>query len=70
MAGWMFKPNRDLAGFVDGTEDPSLLALQALSRADEIVVYCSDETCIASKAFGQLLERGGYSHVLHFAGGL
>jgi 3-mercaptopyruvate sulfurtransferase SseA len=38
--------------------------------ADEIVVYCSDETCIASKAFGQLLERNGYSHVLHFVGGL
>jgi rhodanese-related sulfurtransferase len=45
-------------------------ALQSLQKEDEIVVYCSDENCIASKALGQLLERNGYSHVLHFAGGL
>jgi 3-mercaptopyruvate sulfurtransferase SseA len=35
-----------------------------------IVVYCSDANCIASQALGQLLERNGYTHVLHFAGGL
>jgi rhodanese-related sulfurtransferase len=45
-------------------------ALQPLSRDDEIVVYCNDENCIASKALGQLLERNGYTNVLHFAGGL
>ena len=45
-------------------------ALQSLHKEDEIVVYCSDENCIASKALGQLLERNGYTHVLHFAGGL
>ena len=45
-------------------------ALQSLQKEDEIVVYCSDENCIASKALGQLLERNGYTHVLHFAGGL
>lgn len=45
-------------------------ALQSLSKDEEIVVYCSDENCIASKALGQLLERNGYTHVLHFAGGL
>ena len=33
-------------------------------------MYCSDENCIASRALGQLLERNGYTHVLHFAGGL
>ena len=45
-------------------------ALQSLNKEDEIVVYCSDEDCIASRALGQLLERHGYTHVLHFAGGL
>jgi len=45
-------------------------ALQSLNKDDEIVVYCSDENCIASTALGQLLERNGYSHVLHYAGGL
>jgi 3-mercaptopyruvate sulfurtransferase SseA len=45
-------------------------ALQSLGKEDEIVVYCSDENCIASTALGQLLERNGYPNVLHFAGGL
>ena len=45
-------------------------ALASLNKEDEIVVYCSDETCIASRALGQLLERNGYPHVLHYAGGL
>ena len=45
-------------------------AIQLLNKDDEIVVYCSDENCIASTALGQLLERNGYSHVLHYAGGL
>ena len=45
-------------------------ALASLNKEDEIVVYCSDETCIASRALGQLLERHGYTHVLHYAGGL
>ncbi len=45
-------------------------ALASLNKEDEIVVYCSDETCIASRALGQLLERHGYAHVLHYAGGL
>jgi rhodanese-related sulfurtransferase len=45
-------------------------ALASLNKEDEIVVYCSDEACIASRALGQLLERNGYTHVLHYAGGL
>ena len=45
-------------------------AIQSLNKDDEIVVYCSDENCIASTALGQLLERNGYSRVLHYAGGL
>lgn len=45
-------------------------ALEALKKEDEIVVYCSDEICIASRALGQLLERHGYTDVLHYAGGL
>jgi rhodanese-related sulfurtransferase len=45
-------------------------ALQPLKKEDEIVVYCSDENCFASRAIGQLLEREGYAHVLHYAGSL
>jgi len=45
-------------------------ALQSLKKEDEIVVYCSDDKCIASQALAQLLEHNGYKQVLHFAGGL
>jgi rhodanese-related sulfurtransferase len=45
-------------------------ALHSLNKEDEIVVYCSDASCSASAALGQLLERHSYPHVLHFAGGL
>ena len=44
-------------------------ALHSLNKEDEIVVYCSDENCIASTALGQLLERNSYPHVLRYAGG-
>src|SRR5260370_14624005 len=44
-------------------------ALHLLNREDEIVVYCSDESCIASNALVQLLERNGYTHVIHHTGG-
>jgi rhodanese-related sulfurtransferase len=44
--------------------------LRALNRDDEIVVHCSDPSCLASVALYQLLERNGYRNVRRFAGGL
>ena len=44
--------------------------LLSLNKEDEIVVYCSDENYLASKALGRFLERNRYTHVLHFAVGL
>jgi Rhodanese-like domain len=35
-------------------------ALRGLSRDDEIVVHCSNPSCMASVALYQLLERNGY----------
>jgi hypothetical protein len=37
-------------------------ALHSLNTEDEIVVYCSDASCIASAALGQLLERKRRDH--------
>ena len=37
---------------------------------DEIVVYCSDEQCVASQATYQYLTRNGYKNVRRYAGGL
>jgi 3-mercaptopyruvate sulfurtransferase SseA len=44
--------------------------LRGLARDDEIVVHCSNPSCMASVALYQLLERNGYRNLRRFAGGL
>lgn len=44
--------------------------LKLLKPEDEIVVYCSDEACIASQYAYQLLERNGYTNIRRYSGGL
>ena len=41
-----------------------------ISPDDEIVVYCHDENCPASKAAYQMLVSNGFSKVRRFAGGI
>ena len=41
-----------------------------LNAQDEIVVYCSDPTCIASQAAYHFLTKKGFKYVRRFAGGL
>jgi rhodanese-related sulfurtransferase len=45
-------------------------ALRVLDRDDEIVVHCSNPSCMASVALYQFLERNGYRNLHRFAGGL
>ena len=45
-------------------------ALGALDPDDEIVVYCSNETCFSSISVYYLLKKRGYKHVSRYAGGL
>lgn len=35
-----------------------------------VVVYCSGTDCYASTNAGQILEKAGFSNVLHFHGGM
>lgn len=45
-------------------------AAKMLDPSDEIVVYCSSETCLASRvAYEQLVEYG-YKNVRRYAGGI
>jgi len=39
-------------------------------KNEEIIVYCSSETCQASPNAGKKLEEIGYKNVKHFPGGL
>ncbi|MCP4382785.1 MAG: rhodanese-like domain-containing protein [Hyphomicrobiales bacterium] len=41
-----------------------------LGLDDEIIVYCSGGTCVASAAAYRALKDGGYRSVRHYAGGL
>jgi rhodanese-related sulfurtransferase len=44
--------------------------LELLDTADEIVVYCSDEACSASRYAYMYLTDHGYTNVRRYAGGL
>lgn len=45
-------------------------AFEELQPEDEIVVYCSGPSCMASSAAYWLLKDRGYENVQRFAGGL
>ena len=45
-------------------------ALKLLSINEPIIVYCSDNACIASYMAYQQLDQAGYKHIWRFAGGL
>jgi rhodanese-related sulfurtransferase len=45
-------------------------ALAGLDRDDEIVVYCSNDTCPASISAYYLLVQRGFKNVRRYAGGL
>ncbi len=44
--------------------------LQALDPDDDIVVYCSNPSCVASIAAYKMLTQNGYRNVRRYAGGL
>jgi rhodanese-related sulfurtransferase len=50
--------------------NPINKAENLLNKDDEIIVYCSDEACLSSRAAYQYLERAGYQNVRRYSGGL
>ena len=64
---WAFDPAH-IPGSINVTS-PSVGA-QLLDPDDEIVVYCSDEACVASQFAYRALIEGGYGTVRRYAGGL
>jgi rhodanese-related sulfurtransferase len=45
-------------------------AKKKLNPSDEIIIYCSNTSCIASIIGYQLLTRMGYNNVRRYAGGI
>jgi len=45
-------------------------ALEFLTPDDDIVVYCSDEYCLASQAAYHYLTKNGFKNVRRYSGGL
>ncbi|MHA2171176.1 MAG: rhodanese-like domain-containing protein [Candidatus Kariarchaeaceae archaeon] len=41
-----------------------------LNKEDEIVVYCSNEDCVASQVAYQTLKQKGYENVKRYSGGI
>ena len=45
-------------------------AIALLDPNDEVVVYCSHDTCTASRYAMMALEKAGYGNVRRYAGGI
>ena len=64
---WAFNETH-IPGSINVTS-PSLAA-QELSVDDEIVVFCSDEACVASQIAYRALKESGHQNVRRYSGGL
>ena len=67
LSDWAFKA-KHLPGSLNVTSAGDAAAL--LKKDDEIVVYCSDERCAASKMAFEQLNAAGYTNVRRYAGGI
>ena len=67
LGDWAFQA-KHIPGSLNITTPEAPLAAFALD--DEIVVYCSDLNCVASKVAYQRLTNAGYTNVHRYAGGL
>ena len=67
LAEWAFRV-KHIPGSINVTSPEEATA--QLNSDDEIVIYCSDEHCIASKIAFDQLDKAGYTNVRRFAGGI
>jgi rhodanese-related sulfurtransferase len=67
LSEWAFEAQH-IPGSINVTRPAD--AAKYLDRDDEIVVYCSNEKCIASQVAYQNLVGNGYKNVRRYAGGL
>ncbi len=64
---WAFKV-KHIPGSINVTSPEEATA--QLKPDDEIVIYCSDERCVASKIAFDQLDQAGYTNVRRYAGGI
>ena len=64
---WAFRA-KHIPGSV--SVDTTDVAADVLDITDEIVVYCSHDTCTASRYAIMALEKAGYGNVRRYAGGI
>ena len=67
LGDWAFRA-RHIPGSINISRPED--ADRLLNLDDEIVVYCSDVTCIASQAAYHILESKGFKNLRRYAGGL
>ena len=66
MGEWAFNAKHITGINVNKVKD----AQKVLNLDDDIVIYCSNEACIASIIGYQLLTHMGYKNVRRYAGGI
>lgn len=67
LSEWEFR-SKHIPGSLNVNNPES--AKELLAVDEDIVVYCSDEACVASKVAYQTMIRAGYTNVSRYAGGI
>lgn len=67
LGDWAFKAQH-IPGSIHVSDEES--GQRLLGPEDEIVVYCSSDSCQASVYAYQRLKRSGFEHVRRYSGGL
>ena len=68
LGDWQFRA-KHIPGSVNIPSPDDPLAAK-LSRDEEIVVYCSGDSCVASVYAYKILKENGFTRVSRYAGGL
>lgn len=67
LSEWAFEAQH-IPGSINVTKPADVL--RYLKPDDEVVVYCSNENCIASQIAYRILNESGYQNIRRYAGGL
>lgn len=67
LSEWAFEAQH-IPGSINVTKPGDII--ENLGPDDDIVVYCSNESCIASQVAYKILAGNGYKRIWRYAGGL
>ena len=68
LGDWQYRA-KHITGSIN-ISSPDDSRVQELSKDEEIVLYCSDKACVASRYAYHMMEQDGFTNVHRYAGGI